>query len=313
MSPEVDTVELTIGEATDLAAGLVATTAGRLGIRALIIKGRYAAEQGLRAPRVALDVDVLVDPGHSPRLIAALAERGWQPRPEDPDDAIFPTHSRSLIHRSWPCDIDVHTRFPGFEVAPAAAFDAIWDTRVGAVAAGASMWIPNPTATLLIVALHGLRTPSKGNERADLALLAKRARHLVDGPAALALADRTGSLGALAPFLRQAYPDLVPDAVPRPSAEWVLRSRAPDSATVRLIALRQARWRERPRLLLRALHPSRAALAAVNLDALATDTAGLRRLRRRRRLAALRRLPSIIREYRDYEHERSRHAREARP
>lgn len=312
MSPEVDTVELTLGEATDLAAGLVATTAGRLGIRALVIKGRYAAEQGLRAPRVALDVDVLVDPGHSPRLIAALAEHGWQPRPEDPDDAIFPTHSRSLIHRLWPCDIDVHTRFPGFEATPDQVFDAIWDARVEAVAAGVPVWIPSPTATLLIVALHSLRTPGKLNESSDLAHLVARARQVVDGSDVMDLVRRTDALGALAPFVRRAYPELVPDVVPPPSKEWILRSLAPDSATVRLINLRQARWRERPRLLVRALSPSRAALAAVNLDALATDTAGLRRLRRRRRFAALRRLPSIFGEYRAYQHEVSRLRRERR-
>lgn len=309
MSTELDRVDLTLAEAVELAAGLVATTAATLGIDALIVKGRFATEQGLRATRAAVDVDVLVRPGDAPALADALGARGWRARPEDPDDAIFPVHSRSFFHPGWPCDVDVHTRFPGFEAPADATFTAIWATRERAAAAGASIWIPGPPATLLIVALHGLRTPAKLNERADLAQLANSAAEIVDGPDVLALAEQTGALGAVEPFLRRAYPGLVQAVVPAPSAEWILRSRAPDSATVRLITLRHAAWRRRPGLLVRALRPSRDALAAVNLDALGTDDAGLRQLRRRRRLAALRRVPSILREYRAYQRDLRRYQR----
>ncbi len=307
MHDPLGTVEVTLPEATDLAGGLVGSTAARLGVSALIVKGRHASEQGLRPVRDAVDVDVLVrGDGAADRLIEALGRVGWRPRPVDPDDAIFPHHSVPLIHSGWPCDIDVHTNFPGCDAPPEVVFDVLWDHRVPAAAAGSSIWIPDLTATALIVALHSLRKPQDSPERSDFVHVVEAAPRLVSGEELVDLARRTRALGALLPFLEQAYPGCTPQIVPPPSEEWILRWTATDSATVRLITLRQASWRERPAMILRALNPSPEALAAVNLEALTADAAGLRRLRRQRLAAAAKRVPHIVREYRAFQREVAR-------
>ncbi|MBK6886830.1 MAG: nucleotidyltransferase family protein [Tetrasphaera sp.] len=210
MSQTEKTVPLTLAEATDLAAGLVASSAAESGIDALVVKGRYAAEQGLRPVRTASDVDVLVRVDDCPRIIKVLERKGWSPRPVDPDDAIFPHHSIPLIHPGWPCDIDVHTNFPGCDAHPDAVFDALFARRVPAEAAASPIWIPDATATALIMALHSLRTPRGDPELSDLQFVERAAPALVNGADLVALAEKAGALGALLPFLASVFPRTFP-------------------------------------------------------------------------------------------------------
>lgn len=266
MSPE--TVPLSQCEAVQLACGLAVTLARTCDIRVLVIKGEVAHRQGVRPLRLPTDVDLLVDPRRVDDLVALLVSRGWRARPNDPRDDVFPVHSASLYHPSWPIDIDVHSRFPGFDAPPASVFERLWRDRDELSVAGVAVDVPEIHAAALIVALHALRNKPGDATTRDLDYLAGTAGQLLDGPRFVALAEETGSLGAVAPFATRVFPQCLPAGVPAPSREWILRTTAPDPAAMRLIALRSAPWRRKPHLLYRALFPSREALASVYLPAL---------------------------------------------
>lgn len=138
------------------------------GIRALFIKGPGLSHHGLRQPRVSSDVDVLVSPAHAGRFVEALRRNGWVEREERSERAIYVAHSITLIHESWPCDIDVHHTFPGFLADPQETFDALWARRVELTLAHRAVPVPDRLGSLLIVGLHALRSrntdPRHGRE-----------------------------------------------------------------------------------------------------------------------------------------------------
>ncbi|AAT89622.1 hypothetical protein Lxx18920 [Leifsonia xyli subsp. xyli str. CTCB07] len=115
-----------LSAAVPLAHALVREVAERNGIRILFVKGPVLAAQGLRAPRVSVDVDVWADPARFDDLIAALREFGWTRRAESRSWQLFITHSVTLVRSGWPCDIDVHDRFPGAFADPQLVFETLW-------------------------------------------------------------------------------------------------------------------------------------------------------------------------------------------
>jgi hypothetical protein len=242
-----------------LAHALVADVAVTLSTPVLVIKGIGAAHHGLRGPRRSADVDVLLEDDDAARAFGAeLARRGWRRRPADADEFTFPRHSDTWYHPAWSCDIDVHHRFPGLDDDPRAAFAALWGSRVLLERAGRTVAVPGRTETLLLLALHALRSPWVDRHAAELRSLEEHARRL-DLTELLALARALGATAPLRPFLEAAHgPSDI--AWGQPSAEWRLRTALPDPQARRMVAFRRASWRGRLALVRLAVAPPRETL-----------------------------------------------------
>lgn len=156
------------GEGVELAYALVEQVARSRGIRVLMVKGPMAAEYGLRAPRSVADADVLVEPRSFESLYELLLARGWHPRVARESPRFLEWHSRTLIHDSWPCDIDLHRYFPGFFSDPADVFEALWKGRRVRGQRNAPAIVPSKAGMAVIVALHALRSPAEDRSRREL-------------------------------------------------------------------------------------------------------------------------------------------------
>src|SRR3954452_14707989 len=126
---------LELAEAVPLLHGVVDEVARRHGIRILFIKGPILGQQGLRDAHASIDVDVLVDPRRVGDLRRGLEELGWAIRVPSNAPQVLALHSATYAHPLWPCEIDVHERFPGFLASPQATFDALWPYRTLATVA----------------------------------------------------------------------------------------------------------------------------------------------------------------------------------
>lgn len=250
-------------EAVDLAGALVDHKASGLGIRALIIKGNALSAQNLRPQRVSSDVDLLVEPGRDRELLDALATLGWRRRPSNADELTFPPHSHSLINAQWPCDIDLHFRYPGIESPD--AFDALWSHRETVVLAGVEVQTLNRIANALIMALHCLRAPYLARHSYELDQLTLRLTS-EDYTELLALAGATGSQRALVPLLIAAgREDLVQPDWQEMSEEWVIRTSIPSNVARRWHYWRTLPLRDRVAYAYRALFPPIEEFRVLNL------------------------------------------------
>lgn len=185
---------LSIGEAVELAGALSALVARTCDIRALIVKGSTLEAQGLRPPWTSSDVDLLVHPDDHADLVAALGEHGWRPRPQSTSVALLSTHSSTLLHPDWPCDIDVHHRYPGFLTEPGTAFETLWARHVTLDFGHVSCAVPDRLSSLLIHALHRMRTPGGLDPAARSELVARAA---LDATACVDLAALAAALGCV--------------------------------------------------------------------------------------------------------------------
>jgi hypothetical protein len=293
MQNPADKTQLSIPEAVLLGHALVQRVADSLGIRAFFIKGPASVVQGLRLPKMSVDVDVFVAPADLEALLGGLRERGWRERPVDPDSKTFPKHSVTVDHPSWPCCIDVHFRFPGMEAPYGHCFDVMWANTEVLNLAGQEVRVPSKALGTLILALHALRSahlPTSKQELEFLADLTERERHAA---ALLAMATETGSLAAMRPFLE----DLVSQPLdwPAPSTEWRNRLLSKEAGSARIIAIVQAPLRDKPRMLFRGVFPS----AAVHLSRdIYADMSFTGRLRQHRARWArfLRALPRTVKD-----------------
>jgi hypothetical protein len=274
---------LPLDAAVELAAALALDACERADVPGLVIKGIACQQQGLRSPRAVGDVDVLVPPGARDDVARVLRSRGWLARPEDSDVLTFPRHSITMYHRAWPCDIDVHDRFPGIEAEPTAAFEHLWAHRSDFVAARRSLATVDPASQVVLLALHSLRTLDRRRHDDDL-------RHLVDlvvgaddgsghGSAAVQrAATALGSLGTARPFLER-----LPTAVdvvewPAASLEWRLRTLFPDGFRRRFVAVVLGIGPGRVRSLVRAVRADDDTLRKRDIS-VGPDRDALRRLR----------------------------------
>jgi hypothetical protein len=66
-------------------------------------------------------------------------------------------HSRTFIRDGWPCDVDVHSFYPGFLAPPTEVFDILWADRVPMPFAHRRCDVPDRLGSALILALHSLR------------------------------------------------------------------------------------------------------------------------------------------------------------
>lgn len=282
-------------DATQLAHALAGMLAAESGSRILTIKGPASDLHGLRKPRVAADADVLVDPVDFFRFCERLEERGWRTRHGRETPSVLPPHSRTYIHPQWPCDIDVHSAFPGFFGGPAAAFEALWASRVQIVIAHTRTYAPSRAGSAVIAALHAQRSSQSERHRAEgrqiLSIVGTdfRADEKSEfyriaraGGAVWVLRDLVGSLD-LGP--------VIADARPSDQRLWELnRAFNEDGSTVGwLLHWKAAKWSQRFSILARAVWVPRADIPRNDASILPTraEARRYRRARLRRGLAAL--------------------------
>lgn len=254
------TTYLPLQAAVVLAHALVAHVADELGLRVIFLKGPIATMQGLRdSTYISGDVDALCEPNRQDELVAALETRGWGARLQSEAATRFTTHSITLVHPDWPCDIDVHTRFPGFLAAPSMVFEELWANCETFELADVAVRAPNYRTQGLILLLHGLRSPGLPKNRSEIA--DARTRFLEMTPM-----DRDGVLGTVhATGAGEVVHDFFADLgvalplPPSPSAEylkWRLITQ-PSRTEGWAMAISQARGTERWHLFYRAVFPAR--------------------------------------------------------
>jgi hypothetical protein len=280
-----------------LAHALTAAVAQRSGIRVLFIKGLTMTAQQLRTERVPADVDVWVDPARHAEFIATLEGFGWHRRPESRSWRLFITHSVTLICDGWPCDIDVHDRFPGAFAAPQAAFDRMWDARSLVRLESGVATVPSIHHHAVIGVLHALRSPSHDRSAADLAHL----HSVVEGWSSAdrellaAAAVDLGAQEAVAEVF--AHLGIRLELPPQPSPamlEWNLRRTARDHSVDWILEVVHSPWRAKPGVIRAALFPSRTDVVADHPTSSGSATNRLR-LRLRRYGRALSSLPDVLR------------------
>lgn len=201
---ETAQTDITLDEAVPLAHCLVDRVAADLGVRVLFIKGPLAAEQSLRPSRISLDVDVMVDPERRPELAAALIDLGWVDEHPYRSPTVLPQHSLTHRHPSWPCELDLHDRFPGLFADQQAVFERLWTRRTTGALAGHDLPCPDLLGHALILALHSLRDPHDPTRKAELADLVHRLEPMLAPAQLRELSQLTSDLGAAdtaAPFL----------------------------------------------------------------------------------------------------------------
>ncbi|MFF2344761.1 nucleotidyltransferase family protein [Pseudarthrobacter sp. NPDC058119] len=292
-----DETQLRIQEGVLLGHALVACLADSVGIRVFFIKGPASVIQGLREAKISADVDVFVDPARLGELIQDLYERGWRRRPSDPDNITFPKHSVTLDHPEWPCCIDVHFRFPGMEKPHRDSFEYLWQHTVSMELAGQQLRVPLKELGILFLALHALRSPELPACRQELQYLGGVVRRESKSEPLLELARATGALAAVRPFVESLLPESVSPAWPAPSQEWRNRVAAQAPGSARLLAILQAPWTEKPRMLWGALFPTREVFLSGNIYA-DMSMSGRLRQHRNRWWRFVRALPRIMRSLR---------------
>lgn len=283
---------LHVEESILLAAALTGSIAKKAGLRCLFIKGPAAVSAGVRPARASSDIDLLVHPSDVEMLLSLLERRGWILRPSVEGMGI-PKHSHSAYHPSWPCDIDIHFVFPGFDVEPQIAFDFLFENSLQYIYAGIEVRIPNIASMIVFQITHALRNlhledQFSLNARSDYDFLLSR-QGLIRWEELKVVLDYTHAWASMKPFLLEAFPRQTQGMIfPDPSDDWNSRINIDHAGTRRAIRLIQVSWKEKPRVLLRALFPTRQELAVDNLEVLTIGNWPLAMLRIKRFLRFLR-------------------------
>lgn len=230
------------------------------GIRYVVVKGAGVDQQGIRKPQRSTDVDVWVDPARTDEFLALLGSHGWHRRVESLSWTLFITHSITLVHDAWPCDIDVHRTFPGMLGDPRELFDEMWSRRERAVLhAGVTTWVPDRHSHAVVASLHALRAGRSDQALAQLADIAER----IDGWSEEdreSIRDAAIRLRADAPMATLLRRWRVPVEPTRSTAYeaalWDIRRHAPDHTFDWLYAVATAPRHRRIALLKRGLLPT---------------------------------------------------------
>lgn len=289
---------LTGAEAMELLYVLTADVARRAGVRSLAIKGSVLGDQGLRAPRVSADIDVLVHPDDMEAFAAGMEAVGWRRTPTSGVPKFLDHHSVNLLNDHWPMGIDAHHYFPGFLAPPGEVFEELWSRRSALSCADREVPCTGVTGSAAIAALHYLRAPSQPSNQVALDALVERAGTVLDDALRLELADlarRTGAVRTLSPFLTR----LDVEATPTHPSEDAEFARWHTATTTHghvawWVQLRQTPARQWPSYLWRALMLTPEELRAYHGDR--TETTPIWRLRVQRWRRVLRRLPGVLRD-----------------
>lgn len=224
---------LQLDEAVRLLSAQVAHIADTCRIRALLIKGPAAVEQGTRIPGPSSDVDVLVDPGGLDELIATLMKMGWIYR-EKPRRELYSFHSISLLHPHWPCDIDIHHRFPGLDEDSARVFNEMWRQSRLISLCGVNVRVPSECDSKIIVLLHALRNPWLARHRRQLEFsrLSETSAGILE---LVGRGETLGALGALRSYIQDVGGDHLVEDWPAASREWIARTSATVPGSMRVM------------------------------------------------------------------------------
>ncbi|PPF34270.1 hypothetical protein C5E05_15320 [Pseudoclavibacter sp. AY1H1] len=285
-SPDAATIAFSVNDGVALSTALTQHVAREQGIRMLVIKGPISADLGLRTRRYSTDVDIIVEPGRAKDLIEALQAYGWRPRPWPDFPKLLEQHSRTLIHESWPNDIDVHHYWPGFLGRPQEAFDRLWAHHIQVTVAGHPIDTPDRAGSALVLALHSLR--EEGQVSADSRQMTEyselvSALKKMDGSDTQFVSDARSTASLTEQILQDAVgtdstqtarrflTDLGHDVplVPNSNASealrlWRLNAKAEHAMTGWMLKLQRAPLLEKPGIAARAFFPSRADLAAID-------------------------------------------------
>jgi hypothetical protein len=177
-----------------LAHALMQRIAEGAGVDLLHLKGP-AVLPGLRpVGRKSGDVDVLVRPAHFPRLVEALASRGWVAHTRVETGSLF-GHAANWWHPDWGY-ADLHARWPGTTATPEVTFDVLSEQAFDQDIAHVPCRVPGQAAQVLILLLHAARTTGSTDARYvwDTQSVEQQA-------AVTALGDRLGAQVALASAL----------------------------------------------------------------------------------------------------------------
>jgi hypothetical protein len=289
----------------ELLHGEVCWVLADAGADALVIKGPSIAQWLYpEGGRESVDVDLLVRPAHWDRAVAVLVARGFAETWVGRREGEVSDHSLDL-QRTDPelgqHGVDLHSYFPGIDLAPSAAFELLWERRLPASQAGVDVSFPDLPSRALITALHAARDPLSPKVAEDL----RRAMAALDDAQRddlKVLAAELQARGALRAGLetQPATADLVEllgldDA--EVSTYWELRSHGAGRTAVRLDQLREMPWRHRPGQIGRWLFPSPALMRTRDQRA-AEGTVGLGVAYASRLGEGLRALPSAVRDLR---------------
>ena len=188
--------ELALSDAVLLAHTLVARAGEESDVRLLFIKGPAAVQQGLRKPRSSVDVDALVDPARRHLLMARLAELGWVDEHPYTSPTILPMHSLACRNDAWPCELDIHDRFPGLFAEHQVVFERLWSRRVSIRLAAQEVPVADPAAHVLVLALNCLKEIHLSSRASELGQLEEWAREHLDEAELRDLSELAGDLRA---------------------------------------------------------------------------------------------------------------------
>ncbi|WCC80116.1 nucleotidyltransferase family protein [Cutibacterium equinum] len=107
-------------------------------------------------PRGSTDADVLVRPDHLTQFESILAKHGWRKVASFNDGSAF-GHAANYWHDLLGY-VDVHRQFPGIDIAPSQAFQALWTRRQRIDIAHTLIHTPSVTDQRLILLLHAARS-----------------------------------------------------------------------------------------------------------------------------------------------------------
>jgi len=256
--PEPASIRL--DEAVDLAHAWLQQAADAHGIRVLFIKGPALHRQGLRSARVSGDVDVLVEPAGFRDFCTHLADVGWRQRDAMLLSEFTTLHSKTYLREGWPCDIDVHSYYPGFLGDPSVVFESLWARRMPLEFAHQPCLVPDRVAGVLILALHSLRgTVTQERHAAELTELLTVELTEVERMQLADLAAATGSTQTLQAVLPRLGVDLPasPDGTIPGLREWRERLEAGSVGAYQwFVAFRRSQGLAKLRILWRAIWPT---------------------------------------------------------
>ena len=150
----------------ELTHGVLQRLADRCGADVLHIKGPTVSPELLEhcivndedtvIPRGSTDADVLVRPEHLAQFETTLAHHGWHKVVDFHDGSAF-GHAANYWHELLGY-ADIHRQFPGINIAPSPAFQALWTRRQGIDIAHTPIHTPSVTDQRLILLLHAARS-----------------------------------------------------------------------------------------------------------------------------------------------------------
>lgn len=285
-------------ESVLLSAALVSWLADQSDLMILLIKGPVAVEIGVRAPGDASDLDVLIAPGQIDKLCAVLTRFGWLQRENSEQDG-HPLHSITMYNPTWPTDLDLHYMYPGFDLDPEVYFPFLWEHKQEFLLANYVVNGLDLCAATLVQALHSLREPNEIRNISQLEYLFNVAPK-PSWEQTFLLAQQTGSLAALKPYLNSVFPQSRGLIFPRASLDWLKRTDASLPGVHRMLHLSELPWKERGRSLARGIFPSRELLQGNNLQLIEASRWNLAIARGRRLAHFIRSFPKAVKQYREF-------------